>query len=124
MKTSRRCALTLMLMCAAPLFANPQSGKIAFLRCAACHSIGANVAHKVGPDLKGIVDADAGRIQGFAYSDAMKKAAAGGLKWKIATLKRWIENPATVVPGTSMVYANSLKPHEIDALIAYIATGK
>lgn len=104
--------------------ANSQAGKIAFLRCAACHSLGTSAPHKIGSDLKGIIDADAARIQGFTYSDAMKKSAAGGLKWNLTTLKRWIENPSTVVPSTTMVYANSLMPGEIDALIAYIATIK
>jgi cytochrome c len=101
---------------------NTQSGRIAFLRCAACHSINGMVSNKVGPDLRGIVGAEAGRALAFAYSDPLKKAAAGGLKWDAATLRRWIENPAALIPGTSMTYANSLTSAEIDALLVYLAT--
>jgi cytochrome c len=101
-----------------------QAGKIAFLRCAACHSVDGKVSNKVGPDLRGILGADAGRTQGFVYSEPLKKAAAGGLKWDAATLRRWIENPAAVIPGTSMAYANSLGSTDIDLLIGYLAAQK
>ena len=99
-------------------------GKIAFLRCAACHSIDGKTSNKVGPDLRGIVGADAGRAEGFAYSEAFKKAATGGLKWDAVTLERWIENPSALVPNTSMAYANSLSGVETEALIGYLSAQK
>ncbi|MBC7622229.1 MAG: c-type cytochrome [Aeromicrobium sp.] len=99
-------------------------GKIAFLRCAACHSINGKMSNKVGPDLRGIVGADAGRAEGFAYSEAFKKAATGGLKWDAVTLKRWIDNPSALVPNTSMAYANSLSGVETEALIGYLSAQK
>jgi len=102
-----------------------QAGRIAFLRCAACHSVtgdATSASVKVGPDLRGVIDAEAGRVAGFGYSAPMKKAASNGLRWDAATLKRWIENPAQIAPGTSMVYANSLGAEQIDALIGYLAS--
>ena len=103
--------------------ADLQKGKVAFMRCAACHTVEAGAAHRLGPNLAGIVGTKAGSQAGFNYSPAMKKAAAT-VTWDAATLQRWIQRPAAVVPGTSMAYANSLNDAEVKALIAYLAAQK
>lgn len=94
-----------------------QRGRIAFLRCASCHSIMPGEPHKVGPNLSGAIGGAAARDQGFTYTDALRQAA---LTWDDATLKRWIVDPSALVPGTSMVYANSLGDADITALLAFL----
>lgn len=102
--------------------ADIQKGKVAFMRCAACHTAEAGGKHRLGPVLAGIVGAKAGRHADFNYSPAMQKAAQAGLVWDAATLERWISRPVAVVPGTSMAYANSLNQAEVKALVAYLAS--
>jgi cytochrome c len=94
-----------------------QRGRIAFLRCAACHAIQADEPGKVGPNLRGTLGKVAAQVPGFAYSEALRKA---GLTWDDATLKRWVHDPASLVPGTSMTYVNTLTETETKALLAFL----
>jgi len=124
-KTSLHAAAAMLLLGAAGAqaqnAADIQKGKLAFMRCAACHTAEAGAKHRVGPNLAGVVGAKAGRHADFGYSAGMKKAAQGGLTWDAATLQRWITRPSSVVPGTSMAYANSMNEAEVKAVIAYLA---
>lgn len=98
--------------------ANPAArGKMLYLRCAACHALTAQAPAKVGPHLQGVVGRKSATVAKFAYSPAMKKA---NQTWNEATLDRWLQRPATVVPGTSMVFAGMPNPEDRKALIAYL----
>ena len=92
-------------------------GRIAFLRCAACHSLGAGEPHKVGPNLHGAIGGNAAQAAGYSYTPALRQS---GLHWDAATLKQWIRDPAALVPGTSMAYSNTLADADIDALLIYL----
>lgn len=94
-----------------------QKGRIAFLRCAACHSLKGGEPNKVGPNLRGAIGAAAAQVKDFAYTDALRRA---GLLWDDATLRRWISAPSEMVPGTAMAYVNDLSDTDIEALIAYL----
>ncbi len=96
-----------------------QRTELLFMRCQACHSSGQGEAHKVGPNLFGVVDSQAAAHDDYAYSEALQQA---GLEWNRQTLSAWIRNPGDVVPGNAMVYQNSLTDAEIDELIDYLAT--
>ena len=94
-----------------------EAGKKVFTKCAPCHAIGPGAKNKVGPELNGILDRAAASVEGFAYSDALKKS---GLKWDDANLHKWLENPKALVPGTKMVFPGVKDETERDDLIAYI----
>jgi cytochrome c len=97
----------------------PDPGQMAFLRCEACHSIAPGEPHKLGPNLHGIVGRPAGTVEGFGrYTPALSNS---GLVWERATLRAWLEGPARLVPGTSMVYHNTLSGMQLDALLDYLA---
>ena len=94
-----------------------EAGKKVFTKCAPWHAIGAGAKNKVGPELNGILARAAASVEGFAYSDALKKS---GLKWDDANLHKWLENPKGLVPGTKMVFPGVKDETERDDLIAYI----
>lgn len=102
---------------AAPATTSTARGKILYLRCAACHTLTAQAPSKVGPHLQGVVGRKSGAVANFAYSPAFKKAK---LTWDEATLDRWLQRPASVVPGTSMVFAGMPNADDRKALIAYL----
>lgn len=92
-------------------------GKMLYLRCAACHALTAQAPSKVGPHLQAIVGRNSGAVAKFAYSPALTKSK---LTWNEATLDRWLQRPASLVPGTSMVFAGMPNAADRKALIAYL----
>lgn len=115
-------ALAAGAVVAAPPAADAAAGKRIFLRCMACHAVTPGAPNKVGPNLSGVVGRKATMAKGFRYSAAMTKAAAGpkGVKWDEATLDKWLTRPASVVPGTSMVFAGLPNAADRKAVIAYL----
>ncbi len=95
-----------------------ERGKRFYIFCQACHTINAGGMNKVGPNLHGIVGSAAGQNAGFVYSEAL---AGSGLTWDAATLSQWIERPAELVPGTTMLFAGIADPQQRADLIAYLA---
>ena len=98
------------------------AGKKIFGKCAACHTVGENAKHKVGPMLNDIIGRKAGTVDGFKYSPAMMKAGEGGLVWDDPTLHAYLTNPKDVVKGTKMTFAGLKKEKEINDVIAYLET--
>ena len=92
--------------------------------CAICHSptLGSNntVIIKQGPSLVGVVGRPAGSSSHFNYSKAMTDS---GLTWDAATLNKFLVNPMTVLPGTTMPMPIPDDANRAD-VIAYLATLK
>lgn len=110
------------LVLAMPSVASAQdkeAGKKAFTKCAPCHSIGPGAKNKVGPELNGIDGRKAAAVEGFAYSDALKKS---GITWDAASLNEWLMDPKKKVPGTKMLFAGIKDEAERGDLIAYITS--
>ena len=85
--------------------------------CFACHSFtpGQNGA---GPSLAGVFGHQAGEVEGFDFSDALKNAK---VTVDAAFLDKWLQGPQKVVPGTKMVLAKPVTdPTDRANLIAYI----
>ena len=81
----------------------PDPGARAFQRCAACHSLRPDPDNPA-PHLSGVVGRRAGAVEGFRYSDAMRRAGRRGLVWDAPTLERFLSDPEAVVPGTDMPF--------------------
>ena len=92
------------------------NGEKVFAKCKACHTVEVG-KNKVGPSLGGVVGRKSGTVEGFNYSDAMKKA---GLTWDEATLNTYLTNPKQLVPGTKMAFPGLPKEQDRLDVIAYL----
>ncbi len=71
--------------------------------CAACHAVQKDAPMGMGPNLSGIVGREAGKQEGFPYSNEFKSALAGQA-WTAELLDKWLEQPQNVAKGTYMMY--------------------
>lgn len=98
------------------------NGQAAFRVCRACHLVGENAKHAVGPILNNIVGRPAGSAEGYSYSTNLKELGASGLVWTEQSLDRYLENPKSVVPNGKMVFPGVKDGVERADLIAYLKT--
>ena len=100
--------------------ADVEAGKTAFKKCALCHTTETG-KNKVGPSLFGVVGRKSASLDGYNYSEAMKKFDH---TWDPQTLDKYLADPRAVVPGTKMIYPGIKDKAERDDVIAYIETLK
>jgi cytochrome c len=82
-------------------------------RCSGCHSPDQN---QEGPKLRGVYGRKAAGVQGFGYSEALKKL---DVRWDEATLDRWLTDPEAMAPNTDMAFRLADKA-ERSAVIAWL----
>ncbi len=99
---------------------DPVLGQRQFAQCTACHSITADGANKVGPNLHGIYGRKAGSKADFAYSDALKNA---GFDWDSERLDQYIRKPSAFLPGNKMAFIGIAKDEVRANIIAYLKEG-
>ena len=80
------------------------AGEDAFNRqCAPCHIPERQKAYVwMGPDLRGIFNASAGKREGYEYSGAFRKFAPG-VFWDEGNLDTWISHAQGLVPNSRML---------------------
>jgi cytochrome c len=93
---------------------DPKAGEVIYSRCQACHALAYD---RTGPRHCGLFGRRAGSVEGFPYSDAMRRSE---IVWDEATLDRFLANPMKTVPGTAMGYAGVKNDQERADLIAYL----
>ena len=111
------CVTGWVVAAASAFGADANAGKFLFReRCSVCHTAesGDNGGAQ-GPSLIGIIGRAAASAPQFSYTTALRDSK---LTWDGATLRRFLEAPTTVVPGTSMVLAVPTETDR-DNLIAY-----
>ncbi|WP_304529333.1 c-type cytochrome [Dyella sp. C11] len=85
--------------------------------CAECHTTKEG-KNKKGPSLFGIVGRNAGSLDGYSYSDALKNAK---WTWTEDKLHWYLSQPAKQAnPGTKMKYSGLDDAKQLDDLIAYL----
>ncbi|MEO9526912.1 c-type cytochrome [Roseibium sp.] len=99
---------------------NPVKGEQVFRACKSCHQVGAEARSGVGPHLDGLFGRQAGVLDGFKYSGAMKKLGQDGLVWNDFTLDQYLEKPRAYVPGTRMSYRGMASEGDRSDVIAYL----
>jgi cytochrome c len=98
--------------------ADAEHGKVLFQTCAACHS---DRPDALGPSLKGVFGRQAASLDGFRYSNPMKRA---NLVWDEANLRDYISNPQAKVKGNRMPYGGMSNPRDVDDVVDYLKTLK
>jgi len=96
-------------------------GETLFKRqCSACHQIGPDAIHRVGPRLTGIFGRRAGSAEDFKYSKSITRMGNDGLTWTLETLDAYVKNPKALVSGTRMNYRGMADDAARGALLAYL----
>lgn len=114
-------AVTFTLTATASLADDSEPGRAQFLRsCGTCHAVENGAELRQGPNLGTVFGRTAGTLAEFAqYSDALKKAGAGGVVWNEETLDKWITSPDDFIPGGNMFYTQA-DPEKRKLVIGYL----
>lgn len=100
---------------------DPASGQGIFdAKCKACHQIGEEAKHRIGPYLNDIFGRTAGSAPDFKYSKAMTLAGTEGLVWDHETLAAYVESPKALVTGTKMNFPGIKDEAERADLLAFL----
>ncbi|MDF1721886.1 MAG: cytochrome c family protein [Minwuia sp.] len=108
-------ALTLG-MGAAQAEGDATAGAKVYKKCKICHALEPG-KNKVGPSLHGIFDREAGTVEGFRYSSAMK---GSGITWNDETITAYMKDPRGYIPKNKMAFPGLKKQADIDNLLAYL----
>ncbi len=103
------------------LTGDAEAGARAFAVCKACHTVQPG-RNGLGPSLAGLVGRDAGSIDGFNYSDAMK---AADVVWTPENLDAYLKNSGEFIPGNRMsqLFRQGVQDDtKRTDIIAYLAT--
>jgi cytochrome c2 len=68
----------------------PEAAPKSYGQCDACHAFRKGAAHKIGPNLYGVLGRKIGSAKGFAYSSAARRAA---FRWDEKQLRALITKP-------------------------------
>jgi cytochrome c len=93
-----------------------EAGEKVFNKCKACH-VADEPQNRVGPHLVGLFGRQAGSVEGFKYSDAMKES---GVTWDEETIAEYIADPRGYIKGNRMAFVGLKDEEEIADLIAYL----
>lgn len=89
--------------------------------CKTCHSMDKGGTNKVGPALWGVVGRPVASVEGFGYSDAVKKL--GGV-WSEDRLDQWLTSPKAYAPGTKMSFQGYTDAAQRKAVIGLLLSMK
>ena len=100
---------------------DPEEGAKVFNKCKACHVVD-ETQNRVGPHLVGLFGRQAGSVEDFKYSDAMKES---GVTWNEETIAAYVADPRGYIKGNRMAFVGIKDEDDVEDLIAYLkeATG-
>ncbi len=98
---------------------DPVKGASIFKRCTICHTVKAGDPNRIGPNLHGVFERQAGKVPGFNYTADLKAAT---FTWDDDKLDKWLTNPQAFSPGASMAFRLS-NPQDRADVIAFLHDG-
>ncbi|MEN0652344.1 MULTISPECIES: c-type cytochrome [Hyphobacterium] len=93
------------------------NGNRQFRRCASCHTIAEGARNLVGPNLHGLFSRNAGEVEGFSYSAAVRDS---GIDWSPEHLDSWLQDPRGYIPGNRMSFVGLREANDRRDVIAYL----
>lgn len=97
--------------------ADYKGGERVFKQCATCHRLDPAEGHRVGPNLHGFFGREAGTLDDFKYSKALKEA---DFVWTPAEVDAWLSSPKKYLPGNRMSFAGVPRESQRNDVIAYL----
>lgn len=94
-----------------------ENGRRAFARCRSCHTITPGGPNMAGPNLYGVFGRQAGALDKYSYSHALRSA---NFTWDADKLDHWLENPKTFLPGNKMTFAGLRDATDRRDVIAFL----
>ncbi|HEY1073164.1 cytochrome c family protein [Brevundimonas sp.] len=94
-----------------------ENGRRAFARCRSCHTITPGGPNMAGPNLYGVFGRQAGALDKYGYSHALRTA---DFVWDADKLDHWLENPKTFLPGNKMTFAGLRDATDRRDVIAFL----
>ncbi|MFN3816786.1 c-type cytochrome [Brevundimonas sp.] len=82
--------------------ADTENGRRVFARCRSCHTLPEGGPNMTGPNLWGVFGRQAGSVEGYNYSPALREA---DFAWTAEQLDEWLNNPRSFLPGNKMAFA-------------------
>jgi cytochrome c len=113
-----RAGVAAIVLTAPAWAADANHGQKLYVACAACHT---DRPDALGPSLRGVVGRHAAAVAGFRYSNAMRRA---NFTWTEDNLRAYIADPQAKVKGNRMPFGGLHDAHDIDDVVAYLATLK
>lgn len=96
-----------------------ERGQLLATTCMGCHTLTAGGASGIGPNLHRIVGRDIASAVGYAYSAALQRSPG---KWTDESLAKFITNPSSTVPGTTMAAMPAYTEQQLADLLTYLKT--
>lgn len=100
--------------------ANLENGAAVFKKCVQCHTIEKGGAHKIGPNLWGVVGRAIGQGTGYMYSTALSQGSQD--QWTYENLNTFLAQPQKFMRGTKMSFAGLRKAQDRADVIGYLRT--
>lgn len=94
-----------------------QGAKYFRFRCGGCHEMSAEADSNFGPHLEGIIGRQAGAVEGYDYSKALKEA---DFVWTEEVLDGWLAKPESLLPGMCMTFKGVPDEDVRRAMIAFM----
>ncbi|MDG2316029.1 MAG: cytochrome c family protein [Gammaproteobacteria bacterium] len=99
------------------LEADLERGELLAYSCRACHTLGPDEDHIIGPNLYEVFNRTAGSVDGFDYSDVLQEA---DFIWSPEVLDEWLADSNGFLPGNNMRFAGFSSGADRADAIAYL----
>ena len=97
--------------------ADTENGRRVFARCRSCHTLPEGGPNMTGPNLWGVFGRQAGSVEGYNYSPALREA---DFTWTAEQLDQWLNDPRGFLPGNKMAFAGIRDETDRRDLIAWL----